>query len=232
MTKSALAPTTTTKQTTPLSRFVPWLKSLIYPIVNYLVLPTYFSEIEIIGRENLPKQGAIIFAPTHRSRWDSMVIPYAVGHYATGRDLHFMVSINEIKSIQGWFIRRLGGFAIDTEKPTLSSIRYTIELLANREMLGIFPEGNLFYDNTIHPLKTGLARIAMQTIAANPDLELYIVPIGSRYIEPIPRFRDRVKISIGQPIDVRKYRELSTKTGTQTISDLLATALGDLTKDL
>jgi 1-acyl-sn-glycerol-3-phosphate acyltransferase len=232
MTSKELTPTTALSTIQPQSQFVPWLKNIVYPLANYLLLPTYFSSIEISGRENLPTSGAVILAPTHRSRWDSQIIPYAVGPYVTGRNVHFMVSANEVKGLQGWFIRRLGGFEIDTDKPALSTIRYTIDLLHRGEMLAIFPEGNLFYDDTVHPIKQGLARMAMQAISSAPDLELSIVPIGTKYIQPVPRFGDRVKIDIGKPIDVRNYGNLSTKVGTQKITQILTASLLESTAKL
>jgi 1-acyl-sn-glycerol-3-phosphate acyltransferase len=75
---------------------------------NYLVLPAFFSKITVTGQENIPLTGGVILAPTHRSRWDALILPYAVGRLVSGRDLRFMVSANEMKGVQGWFIRRLG----------------------------------------------------------------------------------------------------------------------------
>ena len=63
-----------------------WLKSIVYPVARYGLLPFYFSRIEVTGQENLPPEGAVILAPTHRARWDAFVVPYATGPYITGRD--------------------------------------------------------------------------------------------------------------------------------------------------
>ena len=112
--------TTTNQPTTIQSKFSPWLTKIIYPIGRYLLLPGFFREIEIIGQEHIPATGAVILAPTHRARWDSFLIPYVAGPYATGRDLRFMVSMDEMKGVQGWFVRRLGGFPIDTTKPSIA----------------------------------------------------------------------------------------------------------------
>jgi 1-acyl-sn-glycerol-3-phosphate acyltransferase len=154
-----------------------WLTKIIYPLGQYVVLPGFFREIEIIGREYLPQTGAVILAPTHRSRWDPILVPYAVGPYVTGRSSRFMVSIDEVKGIQGWFVRRLGGFAIDTNKPSIASIRHSVELLHAGEMLTIFPEGNIFREGTLAPLKKGLSRIAMQAESSKPGLDLKIIPV-------------------------------------------------------
>ena len=44
-----------------------WLASLVYPLGRYLVVPFYFRRVEVVGRENLPRSGPVILAPTHRS---------------------------------------------------------------------------------------------------------------------------------------------------------------------
>jgi len=53
----------------------PWLTPLVYTLANKIVLPFYFSKIDISGQENIPLTGAVIVAPTHRSRWDAIIVP-------------------------------------------------------------------------------------------------------------------------------------------------------------
>ena len=119
------------------SDVAPWLTKLLYPLAKYLIMPFFFKKITITGQENVPKEGAVIIAPTHRSRWDALVVPYATGRIVSGRDPHFMVSENEIKGIQGWFIRRMGGFPIDTKHPGFSSLKHSFDLLSQNEMVVI-----------------------------------------------------------------------------------------------
>jgi 1-acyl-sn-glycerol-3-phosphate acyltransferase len=212
------------------SRFSPWLTNLINPLGRYLVLPGFFREIEIIGQEHIPQTGAVILAPTHRARWDSFLIPYAAGPYVTGRNLRFMVSIDEMQGVQGWFVRRLGGFPIDTTKPSIGSIRHSVDLLHQGEMLTIYPEGNIFRDGTLHPLKKGLTRIAMQSVSLKPDLDLQIIPIGLDYEHPIPKFRSRVTVNIGKPLPVQAYQHLSSKAGAEQLHQDLTRSLEQLTQ--
>ncbi len=230
MTGSSL--TTTTSDNSGLqsnrSGVANWLTKIIYPLGQYLVIPGWFREIEVIGREYIPHDGAVILAPTHRTRWDPILVPYAVGPYVTGRSPRFMTSIDETKGIQGWFVQRLGGFAIDTTKPSIASLRHSVELLHNGEMLTIFPEGNIFRDGTLHPLKPGLSRIAMQAEAQKPGLDLKIIPINFNYEHPIARFRDRVSIQIGEPLAVKAYQQFSTKTGAAKLHEDLTRSLENL----
>lgn len=220
MTRSDLTTTTNSTgiATDPIqSGFSPWLTKIIYPVGQHLILPGFFREIEVIGQEHLPQTGAVILAPTHRARWDSLLIPYVAGPYVTGRNIRFMVSIDEMRGLQGWFVRRLGGFPIDTTKPGIGTIRHSVELLHQGQMLTIYPEGNIFRDGILHPLKKGLARIAIQSVSLKPDLDLQIIPISLNYEHPIPKFRDRASVIIGQPLQVQDYQHLSSKKGAEEL---------------
>jgi 1-acyl-sn-glycerol-3-phosphate acyltransferase len=228
MTQSPLKTPTTSNQ--PIDLQIPtgisgWLTKIIYPLGQYIVLPGFFREIEVIGQEYIPHTGPVILAPTHRSRWDPLLVPYAVGPYVTGRSSRFMVSADEVQGFQGWFVRRLGGFAIDTNKPSIASIRHSVELLHTGEMLTIFPEGNIFRDGGLQPLKKGLSRIAMQAEATKPGLDLKIVPIRFNYEQPIPKFRDKVSIEICKPLELQAYQQFSTKTGAEKLHQDLIRSL-------
>jgi 1-acyl-sn-glycerol-3-phosphate acyltransferase len=202
-------PSNPTKVAQVTSHVSPWFSCLAYPLSRYVVLPFYFGQIEITGQENLPTEGPVILAPTHRSRWDSFMVPYAAGRDVTGRDLRFMVTIDEMQGLQGWFIRRFGGFPIDTKHPGISSIRHGIELLLAGETLVIFPEGGNLPENRQRPvnqLQPGLARIALQAESTQPGLGVKIVPINIRYSHSIPHQGCDVAIGIGSPLQVADYR--------------------------
>lgn len=187
------------------SRCSPWLTPLAYFLGEKFVIPGYFGKVTIKGQENLPKGGPLILAPTHRARWDSLVIPYAAGRSVTGRDLHFMVTSDEVKGLQGWFIRRLGGFAVNVRSPSISSLRHGIDLLQQEQTLVIYPEGDIFQDNQVHRLKPGLARIALQAESQIHELGVKILPVSLRYEDPRPHWRNNVEIAFGKPLDVASY---------------------------
>lgn len=214
------------------SRVCPWLTRLAYPLGRKIVLPFYFSDIEVRGQENVPQTGPVILAPTHRSRWDALLIPYATGRCVTGRDLRFMVSSDEVIGVQGWFIKRLGGFAVDTRRPTISSLRHGVELLQQGEMVVIFPEGNIYRGKEISKLKCGLARLALQAQTSQPDINVKVLPISLDYEQAYPSRGCSVKIDIGTPLDVAHYQSASTKKAAKSLIKDLETALVNLTEPL
>ncbi len=210
------------------SQVSPWLVPLVYAVGQYLVLPLYFRRVEVLGQEWLPKSGPIILAPTHRSRWDALMLPFATGVKVTGRNLRFMVSMNEVKGLQGWFIRRLGGFPIDTLKPGIASLRHSIELLQQGEMIVIFPEGNIFRDRSVQPLKAGFARLALQADAAGDaknKLGVQVVPVSLTYSKRFVPWRSRVQIRIGKPLQVHDYCTGKPKQDAKVLTEDLRNSL-------
>jgi len=207
------------------SHVSPWLFPVLYTLGRHLVLPCYFGKIQVMGIENIPCQGPVILAPTHRSRWDGLVIPYAVGRATTGRDLRFMVTADEVRGVQGWFIRQTGGFPVDTRRPGVSSLRHGIEILQQQEMLVIFPEGGIFRDGQVHPLKPGLARIALQAATLAPEAGIHVVPISLRYGHTIPHWRCGITIKIGTPLPVADYVDGPRKPMAAQLTQDLTTAL-------
>ena len=203
----------------------PWLSPVLYFVGNYFLLPSFFGCISITGQEHLPKTGPVILAPTHRARWDSLLIPYAAGRYVTGRDLNFMVSDNECRGLQGWFVRRMGGFPVDTLHPAVSTLRHAVELLKQEQMLVIYPEGNIFRDGKLHPLKPGIARLALSAELNHPGLGVKILPVSINYSDPYPRWGTDVSIHIGSAINVKDYTNGKIKQNAKCLTE-------DLTKDL
>ena len=219
---------TMTNPATVDSHLSPWLTSFVYPLAKYTVMPLYFGRLKVTGQENIPRTGPVILAPTHCSRWDGIIVGLTTGRLATGRDLRYMVTANEMKGLQGWLLRRLGGFPVDTCNPKIGSLRHSVDLLKEGEMLVIFPEGGIFRDKKVHTLKRGLGRIALQVEAEQPGSSLKIVPISIDYTQPYPSWGCDIKVNIGLPLNVADYNGTSMKKGSQKLTTDLETALKQL----
>jgi 1-acyl-sn-glycerol-3-phosphate acyltransferase len=205
----------------------PRLAAIAYGLNQRYLLPTYFDRIAVTGREHVPQSGAVIFAPTHRSRWDGLLVPYAMGAPGRGRYPRYMVTIDEMQGLQGWFIRCLGGFAVDTRSPGIASLRYGIDLLHQGQPLVIFPEGGQLLENRragVNRLHPGLARIAIKASMSQPQCAITIVPMAINYRDPRMGRRD-VDIQIGAPLDVRDYLDVQAKSSARRMTQDLTAAL-------
>jgi 1-acyl-sn-glycerol-3-phosphate acyltransferase len=201
----------------------PWVSALVYRFGKSVFLPYYFKSVTVEGQENMPRSGPVILAPMHRSRWDAFMVPNVGGRFAVGREVHFMVTTDEIKGLQGWVILRMGGFPVNTQKPSRDSLRCAVNLLRDGQVMAVFPEGNIFKDGQVHPLKAGLSRMAMQ--AAGDDLNVKIVPIGLHYDRPDVPWGTNATIRVGQPLETDHYRHLSSREGAKALNQALTEAL-------
>ena len=173
-------------------------------------MKVFFREINIKNKNfSIPKNCSIILAPTHRSRWDGLVLTMAMGRRVTNKDCRFMVTKSEMRGIQGWFLKRLGCFSINQLSPSLSALRYAIDLIEKGEQLVVFPEGKINKYGKKLVLKQGLYRLAR--LAAKKTESITILPIGIAYSEVSPKFRSQFCLYIGPPISINDKFNLNIK---------------------
>jgi len=175
-----------------------------------IVLRFFFSKKKIINNGfSIPLNSSIILAPTHRSRWDGLVLTMAMGRRVTKRDCRFMVTKYEMRGIQGWFLKRLGCFSINQLSPSLSALRYAINLIEKGEQLVVFPEGKINKYGKKLVLKEGLYRLAR--LASKKTDSIIIIPIGIAYSKVSPKFRSNFCLSFGEPISMDDYLNFTIK---------------------
>ena len=188
----------------------PLLGFLAMFVTQDIILKFFFSKKKIINNGfSIPTNSSIILAPTHRSRWDGLVLTMAMGRRVTNKDCRFMVTKSEMKGIQGWFLRRLGCFSINQLSPSLSALRYAIDLIDNGEQLVVFPEGKINKYGKKLVLKEGLYRLAR--LATKNTESITVIPIGIAYSEVSPKFRSQFCLSFGKPIEMNNYLNLNVK---------------------
>ena len=179
-------------------------------VTQDIVLKFFFSKKKIINNDfSIPNNSSIILAPTHRSRWDGLVLTMAMGRRITNKDCRFMVTKSEMRGIQGWFLKRLGCFSINQLSPSLSALRYAIDLIKEGEQLVVFPEGKINKYGKKLVLKEGLYRLAR--LATKKKESIIIIPIGIAYSKVSPKFRSEFCLSLGQPILINDYLNISIK---------------------
>ena len=179
-------------------------------ITQDIVLRFFFRKKKILNNGlSIPKNSSIILAPTHRSRWDGLILTMAMGRRVTKKDCRFMVTKSEMRGIQGWFLKRLGCFSINQLSPSLSTLRYAIELIEKGEQLVVFPEGKINKYGRRLLLKEGLYRLAR--LATKKTKTITIIPIGIAYSSISPKFRGEFCLSFGKPIEMTDYLNLSIR---------------------
>ena len=180
----------------------PLLSPIAMGVTQDLALRNFFRKRIILGQENLPLQGPLVLAPTHRSRWDGLMLTMAAGRRVSKRDCRFMVTRSEMRGLQGWFLKRLGCFPIDQSAPSLASLRYSVDLLIAGQQLVVFPEGRISRAGKQKTLEQGLVRIVQ--LAYRKGIEAHILPVGLGYSEKIPKPCGLAAICFSEPIKISK----------------------------
>ncbi|MBZ0185154.1 MAG: 1-acyl-sn-glycerol-3-phosphate acyltransferase [Candidatus Obscuribacterales bacterium] len=177
--------------------------------VNKLAVAVHFVSVKIFGKENLPSPGKepFILVANHSSRWDGPVVQRLLD-----RKANYMVSPNEMVGLQGAAVKSVGAFPAS---PKYDLVGHFMRQLKGQEPIVVFPEGNVFYDDFVHPFKKATARIAL--LGAQEGLPVSIVPVGIAYSQSRG---PGAAIAIGEPIPVGGYLELFEKNKLSAIEGL------------
>ena len=127
-------------------------------ILFWCVLKFTFLPIEIVGKENLPKQTAI-FVGNHQSSLDIPVLAYLSGPKPS---LWVVLEYYAKQPVLGFFVRRMNITVDrdDTAKSARSLIKILRFLKDQERNLLIFPEAGRFNDSIVHRFLPGFAVIA------------------------------------------------------------------------
>lgn len=114
--------------------------------------------------------------------------------------------------------RRVDGAGPEDNAATFADAVHALE---QHHMVAVFPEGTTHDDPSIRPLRTGVARIALQ--AAGAGIEgVQILPVGVTYEDKVA-VRGRAIVSYGRPIEVPASPDLVDEHGVpheQLVRDL------------
>ena len=114
-------------------------KPPIYKVADAILGPFfkwYYTPI-IIGKENIPKEGSCILAGDHIHLYDQC---HAI--ISTKRPLVYMAKKEYFDSWKvRWFFKGVGCIPVDRTKKDTEAVDSALHALANKNILGIFPEG-------------------------------------------------------------------------------------------
>ena len=207
----------------------PFLGHIAMFITQDIVMKIFFKEKKIINNNfPIPKNSSVILAPTHRSRWDGLIITMAMGRRVTKKDCRFMVTNSEMRGMQGWFLKRLGCFSINQKSPSLSVLRYAVNLIINKRQVVVFPEGKINKYGKKIGLKEGLFRLAR--LATKKTTSITIIPIGIAYSEVSPKFRSKVSLCYGEPFIIKGQINFNIDKFNKLLSDRMTDAENEALK--
>ncbi|MBX9686870.1 MAG: 1-acyl-sn-glycerol-3-phosphate acyltransferase [Candidatus Obscuribacterales bacterium] len=140
--------------------------------------------------EKIPAGSGLILTPNHADETDFKVCVELSRR--TARRFFYMMNreaFDEGWGSAGWFLRRLGVFSVERGggESLEESKRYAMDIVErSKDLLVIFPEGEIFYLNDlVQPLKSGAVEIGMRAILENrkifPEFTVFLVPMAIKY---------------------------------------------------
>jgi 1-acyl-sn-glycerol-3-phosphate acyltransferase len=164
------------------------------------VLAALLFRMRIEGAENIPKTGAFVLAPVHRSNLDfALVAPI------TKRRMGYMGkdSLWKGPKLFGSFISALGAFPVHRGSADREALRRCIEVVGRGEPLVLFPEGTRKSGPVVDEIFEGAAYVA--TKAGIPVVPVGIggseraMPKGAKMIRP-----GKIVIVVGTPLEAER----------------------------
>ena len=181
--------------------------SFLHRLVSFAVNHSY-RKILHVGKENIPQDGAIIFAPNHTNTLMDALVILAYNHgpkvFVARADIfknRKLAKILTFMKIMPIMRQRDGISAVKKNQETIDK---AVDVLKDKIPFCIFPEGTHQAKFSSLPLSKGIFKIAFQTHEQMPDVPLYIVPVGVRYGDFF-RFRSTVRMEFGKPINVGEF---------------------------
>ena len=191
--------------------------AIVRAILNFFFFVIFGLKVE--GRENVPKTGAIIVAPNHKSYWD----PPVVGVAFNTRIIHYMAKEELFKNpFFAWLIRQFGTFPVKRGSVDRAAVRQAIKEIKEGNPLGIFPEGTRIKREGLVRFHTGMASLALMT--GTP-----VIPVAVLGTMDLPRKNGPLAGLIGGAIEVKKQRPSDEKVA--ELNDIVKAEIQKLMDD-
>lgn len=167
-------------------------KNFLYKFLKVIckLLMKIIFRPKVIGTENIPEKGAIIFAGNHIHAIDAPLVMTS-----TKRVVHYMGKEELFKGLHGKLLEKLGAIKVYRGRSNPLAVIEAERVLQNNGTVGIFPEGTRNRtDKELLKFRHGAVAIALKTNSK-------IVPFAIRGRYKI--FRKGLEIEFGKPLDIQ-----------------------------
>lgn len=212
-----------------------WLYSFLRPYVDWYFRHSY-RQYHCLGKENIPTDGAIIYAPNHTNALQDAIAVLSIDN----KPKVFVARADIFKKprqakLFHWLkimpIARMRD-GIEEVKKNDRIMDAAVDVLKDGVPFCILPEGRHRAKHSLLPLSKGIFRIAWQ---ANEQLAgkmpVYIVPVGLEYGDYFNLW-DSLVVNIGKPINVTEFIAEHADLTQPQINNMLADDLSERLKKL
>ncbi|KAJ8078021.1 hypothetical protein PM082_000223 [Marasmius tenuissimus] len=191
---------------------------LLHRVIRFIssnAASSFFTEVRVIGGENVPATGPLIVAATHHNMMlDPAILSLGFPHR---RILNYWSKASLFANpIAKYVLLSSGNIPVDRKsKDRQVLFKGTFEALSKGGAVALFPEGTSYTEPRIMQVKDGAAWAALEYTkwveekrrAGNSDLQdVKVVPVAIVYTNK-SKYRSSVIMEFGRPISMDPYKE-------------------------
>lgn len=197
----------------------------------------FYRSWQIHGKENIPKNAAIIFVANHQNAFqDALVVTCGIDEAPW-----FLTRANVFASrFARWLFNQFHMMPVYRFRDGIkglrnneASMRLSADILNKRWAILLFGEGDQNMQWTLRNMQKGFARIAWMVQQENNwKLPLYVVPVGLQY-DHYYNYRSRMLVNYGKAIPVGEaYKDMDERKFLVHLTDTVRDALKPLMLDI
>ncbi len=188
----------------------------IYYLLKFVVrvsLRAFYAAIEVVDGHRLDFDNPCIVVSNHPS---TLMDPLNTAAHVRRKIVFFLAKASLFRTpFRNWFFSTFFCIRVERHEDTNGRPPHNEEAFSRSSdhllqggCLYIAPEGTSWPERRLHPIKTGTARIALQTMQrAAWALPLTILPVGLNYSDP-RKGRATLVLHVGKPIELRSFRQI------------------------
>lgn len=181
------------------------------------------TKVTVIGRENIPKDQAVLFVGNHQSNFD---IPLLMGELGVPHGYIAKSELGSVPVVSAWMKEMKCVFMNrDDRRQSLQAIKDGIEILKNGHSLVVFPEGTRSKCDKMSEFKAGSLTLA--TKSGVPIIPITIDGSHSMFESNNNRVAaSQVRLIISEPIYMNDVSELNGSELTALVEGIVKNNLG------
>ncbi len=181
-----------------------------------------FTRLRVEGKENVPRQGALLVVSNHLNFNDPPLLGASLG-----RQVVFMAKEELFRSrFLAYFLSSLGAFPVHRGRLDRKAIRQSERVLAEGRALVMFPEATRSPNAQLQRALPGSALIASRQA-------VLVLPVGISGTEKLKKSgwlfrRPRITVNIGQPFSLPKAGSKLTRDELAEHTELIMRRIAEL----
>jgi 1-acyl-sn-glycerol-3-phosphate acyltransferase len=186
---------------------------MLHPLVRWIsrrALRWFYRDLTIVGAERIPADGPVLLVGNHPNDLPDVLI----GYLATARPVRYVATSAAANSAMvRWAYhglsvipvtrvrdaRKMKARGVDMAAANRVAFQRVTDALAVGDMVGVFPEGGVYAGPGIGPIRSGVARLALESTLAGTISGVVVVAIGVQYEAPDRPGSDVLAV-IGEPM--------------------------------